>query len=132
MAFILSQLIKRKLPEWNERVLSGDDLDKYVEAFRVPMIEDDAAKAKGEYLLIEGQPIIILKPNLKQMEKLWVGFHELGHHLLHYPVPHRFSKGCWRRKDREANFFAAIALLPTKLVESLTLAEIVEEYGYPN
>ncbi len=131
MAFILSQLIKKKLPQWNEKVFGADDLDKLSQSMKVPIIVNETAKAKGEYLLIEDAPLILLKPKLKPAEKLWVAFHEVGHHLLHYPVPHKFSKSLQRRMDREANFFAAIALIPTWMVESKTFGEIAEEYNYP-
>lgn len=131
MAFILSQIIRKKLPEWNKRIFGADDLDKLSLALNVPIIESDEAKSKGEYLLIENLPLILLKPKLKLAEKIWVSYHEIGHHLLHYPVPHRFSKSLQRRMDREANFFAAIALIPTRLVETKTFGEIVEEYNYP-
>ncbi len=131
MAFILSQIIKKKLPQWNKRVFGADDLDRLSGAMKVPIIEDASAIAKGEYWIVEGVPFILLKPNLKPAEKLWVGFHEVGHHLLHYPVPHKFSKSLQRRMDREANFFAAIALIPTWLVKSKTFGEIMEEYNYP-
>jgi Zn-dependent peptidase ImmA (M78 family) len=130
MAFILSKLIKKKLPEWNERVFTADDLDSLSQKMKVPFVVDATASAKGEYLIIDDEPMILLKPNLKANEKLWVSYHELGHHLLHYPVPHKFSKGLQRRMDREANFFAAIALMPTKLIAEKTFGEIVEEYGY--
>lgn len=130
MAFILSQIIKKRIPEWNERVFGADDIDLLSQKFKVPVIESDEAKSKGEYLLIENVPLILIKPKLKRTEKLWVSFHEMGHHLLHYPVPHKFSKSLERRMDREANFFAAIALIPTCLVESKTLGEIMEEYDY--
>ena len=131
MAFIISQLIKKKLPEWNTRVFDADDLDRLTQSMKLPIIESATAKAKGEYLIIEKLPVILLKPKLKSAEKLWVCYHELGHHLLHYPVSHKFSKSFQRRMDGEANFFAAVALIPTYLVESKTLGEIMEEYNYP-
>lgn len=131
MAFILSQIIKKKLPEWNAKIFNEEDIYQMSDKMRLPIIENKIAKAKGEYLIIDDNPMIILKPKLKTGDRIWVLFHEFGHHLLHYPVPHKFSKGLQRRMDREANFFAVIALIPTPLVESKTLGEIMEEYGYP-
>lgn len=131
MSFIISQIIKKKLPEWNKRVFVEDDFYKICKLEKVRVMESDLFKNKGEYTLDDNICFIILNKKLKFGEKLWVGFHELGHHFLHYPVPHRFSKGYWRRMDREANFFAAIALIPTWLVQTKTLNEIIEEYNYP-
>lgn len=128
------------MPEWNERVHGADELDGLSQTLKVPIIEDATAKSKGEYLIINGEPMILLKPNLKCTDKLWAAYHEIGHHLLHHPVPHRFSKGIKRRMDREANFFAAVALIPTQLIEEKAkedlsvdeaLGAIAEEYNYP-
>lgn len=130
MAFILSQLIKKKLPEWNVKIFNEDDLYDLADDLRLPIIETEVAKAKGEYLIVNDEPLILLKPKLKKSDKIWVLSHEFGHHYLHHPVPHKFSKGLQKRMDREANFFATIALIPTWLVESKTLGEITEEYGY--
>lgn len=140
MSSILASIIKKKTPDWNLRVWTEDDLDLLSQRFKVPMLLEESAKAKGEYVVIENIPMILLKPNLKPITRLWVGLHEFGHHLLHYPVNHRFSKGTRRRLDREANFFAAIGLIPTFLIKekdllgipiNTILAEIAEEYGYP-
>ena len=130
MKYILAQIIKKKLPEWNEKIFGEDDLYELSKRFKVLIIENAIAKSKGEYLVIDNMPTILLKPNLKK-EKLWIGMHEIGHHLLHYPVNHKFSRSTTNKMDRQANFFAAIALITTKTVESKTLGEIMEEYNYP-
>jgi Zn-dependent peptidase ImmA (M78 family) len=131
MSFILSQIIKKKLLEWNTRPLTEDDFYATCQIQKVRVLEEDFFKYKGEYSIHKGKSIILLQKNLTRGDKLWVGFHELGHHLLHYPVPHRFSKGLYRKMDREANYFAAIALLPTDLIKSKTFGEIFEDYNYP-
>jgi Zn-dependent peptidase ImmA (M78 family) len=131
MSFILSQILKKKIPEWNEIVFTEDDVLRICDAQKVRPFKDITIKAKGEYTIHEGRPFILYKPNLKRNEFPWIILHELGHHLLHYPVSHKFSKGIYRRMDREANFFAAIALIPTWLVQSMTWGEIMEEYNYP-
>lgn len=140
MSFILSQILKKKVFEWNEKVFTEDDITNICKVEKVRIFEDHSLKPKGEYTIHEGVPFILLRPNLKREMRLWVGAHELGHHLIHYPVPHRFSKGTKRRMDREANFFAAIALIPTKIIEEkllteisveTALGEIMEEFAYP-
>lgn len=131
MAYILEQIIKKKLQNWNGRVFSLDDFYAVCARENVRVMESNLFKHKGEYSIHEGIAFILLQAKLKREEKLWIAFHELGHHLLHYPVNHKFSKSIIRRMDREANFFAAIALIPTRLVKSKTLGEIMEEYNYP-
>lgn len=140
MSLILSQLIKMKYPRWNECVLNLDDFDWLSQKTLVPIIEDPDTQGKGEYTIIDGQPVILIKPNLKNKDKIWVIAHEFGHHFLHYPVPHKFSKGLKKRMDREANFFAAVALIPTSLIQEKllifktieqALGSLNEELNYP-
>lgn len=132
MSFILEQILTRRVPEWNKRVLTFDDFYLICEKEKLAVVEDENLKCKGEYGIYKNKPYIALKKQLKEPMKLWVGLHELGHHILHYPVNHRFSRSTLRRMDREANFFAAVALMPRFLVNSKTFGEIVEEYNYPN
>lgn len=140
MSFILTQIIKKKLPEWNERFFIEEDFYFLCQREQVRVMESEKFKHKGEYSIHKDICFILLNKKLNCGEKLWVGLHEFGHHLLHYPVNHRFSKGTRRRMDREANFFAAVALIPTFLIEEnmlvgLSVREalgiIVEEFGYP-
>lgn len=131
MSFILSQIIRKKLSEWNSRVLTEDNFYTICQTEKVRIFEEDFFKYKGEYLIQDGKSLILLQKKLSREEKLWVGFHELGHHLLHYPVPHRFSKSLYRKMDKEANYFAAIALMPTEIIKIKTFAEILEDYNYP-
>lgn len=119
------------MPEWNERVLTSDDFYDFSQREKVRIVESDLFRYKGEYYIRKNTSFILLQKNLKQPEKLWVGFHELGHHLLHYPVTHHFSKGIYRKMDREANYFAAISLMPTDLIKKETFGEIYEEFNYP-
>ncbi len=130
MSFILSQILQKKVNEWNRRVLTEDDFYALCARDRLPVIEAPI-KAKGEYTIYGDTPLILLRRGLKPPVRLWVGMHELGHHLLHYPITHRFSRSTFYRIDREANFFAAIALMPTILVTSKTVGDIMEEYNYP-
>lgn len=132
MSFILTSIIQKKVPFWNKKVFTESDLFDLCKIHKARHYEDSEMKGKGEYTIHRGVSFVIINKNLGKIEKLWVGLHELGHHLLHYPVPHRFSKGTKRKLDREANIFASVALIPTYLVESKTLGDIVEEYGYPN
>lgn len=130
MSLMLSQIIKKKLPEWNERVLSEDDFNNICARLGVRVMESDFFSRKGEYVIHDKIPFILLKKSLKRPEKIWVAFHELGHHLLHAPVGHKFSMGTVGKMDRQAQFFAAIALMPSSLVLTKTFGEIADEYNY--
>lgn len=131
MSSILTDIIKKKVPFWNDKIITEDDLHRLCRLSQARYFEDEDMKGRGEYLIYENTPFVIVNKNLKREMKLWVGLHELGHHLLHYPVNHKFSAGTRRKLDREANYFAAIALIPTELVKSMTWGEIIEEYNYP-
>jgi len=130
MSFILYRILKKRIPEWNEKVFTEGDFERLCEAELVRVIETDVLRSKGEYISQHGFAFILIRQGLPKIQKLWVGLHELGHHLMHYPVPHRFSKGIVRRMDREANYFAAIALMPTQMILQTSFSEIAEETGY--
>lgn len=130
MSHILTQIIKRKLPEWNERIISETGLIDACDRLRVRLVEWPI-RSRGEYIVENDVPLILLRKGMKESVRHWVGLHELGHHLLHYPATHRFSKSVHTRMDREANFFAAIALMPTMLCRVMTPDEIAAEYRYP-
>jgi len=131
MSYILSQILKKKVPEWNEQIITENLFYSICSRAEVGFIESDDAKAQGEYIVHEGVPIIILSKRTKPQMRPWIMLHELGHHLLHYPTMHRFSKSIFSRIDRETNYFAAIGLMPTWLVKAKTPGEIAAEYGYP-
>lgn len=119
---IISQIILKKLPDWNTRVFDLEDFYKICERDGVTVLEQ-SIRSKGEYLVAGKRPFIILRSGLKEQMKAWIAFHELGHHYLHYPAPHRFSRGTYRKMDREANFFASVALIPTYQLERLAWGE---------
>lgn len=131
MSFILSQILTKKVPDWNKTVWTEDKFSQECVRHKVRIVEDENLKVKGEYTVYKDVSFIALRPKLKNNIKLWVIAHEFGHHLLHYPVTHKFSRSIFIRMDREANFFAAIALIPSSLVTTKTLGEIMEEYNYP-
>ena len=116
MSFILSQLIRKKLPQWNDKVFGIKDFEAICNDERIIFAESFGRKYKGEYLRFKNRNVIILKAGLKEGEKRWIAYHELGHHFLH-TASHRFSRAANRKMDREANFFAAVALLPTSLIK---------------
>ena len=96
---------------------------------------------------------IVIKPNLHPYERNYLIAHALGHHLFHRVGPNRdyFSlhqEGAFsslelgsseiRRKEREADLFAAYLLIPEERLKALlqeeanyTAAELAEEFQVP-
>ncbi|MCB1026126.1 MAG: ImmA/IrrE family metallo-endopeptidase [Acidobacteria bacterium] len=72
---------------------------------------------KGELAVHSDRSWIVLRAGLEPGERRWIAFHELGHYFLHV-ASHKFSRGTRGKMDREANFFATIALLPTNLLKA--------------
>ena len=139
MPSILESIIKKKISLWNEIVFTEDVLLKLCTIHNARHYEDEEIKGKGEYTNYDGVWFVVINKNLDRRMKLWVGLHEFGHHLLHYPVPHKFSKGTKRKMDRQANFFAAVAQIPTFLIKEnliigttvdAALGMIAEEFNY--
>ncbi len=130
MSFILSSLAKKKIVGWNQKIFTEENFYQICEAEKVSVVEWKI-KPRGEYLIHEGFPFIILRPNLNPQWRSWVCWHELAHHFLHSPGHYLFNRSNARKVDFEANFVASIALIPTFLTKTKTMAEIIEEYNYP-
>jgi Zn-dependent peptidase ImmA (M78 family) len=130
MSYILSNLAQKTIEGWNKRPLSFEDGEMLCHQLGVRLLFENI-KSRGEYMPYKKIPFIILRKNLKQKWWAWVLWHEIAHHLLHYPGNYLFSRSTVRKIDFEANFIAAIALLPTAVIQQLTAAEIIAEYGYP-
>jgi Zn-dependent peptidase ImmA (M78 family) len=118
---------------WNKRPLTEKDFWALCKQYGIDIVEDDTKHMKwpGIYTVIDDVPTIILKANLKGLERLWAMFHELGHHLLHTPETCFFSDSTVHKVQSEANAFAAIALIPEKVVRQTPLWELydVDEFA---
>lgn len=130
MPTMLAKIIRKKLPVWNTRILGYGDMPELCRMAKCGFIEVPA-KFRGEYKIIGETPIIVIRDDLKNELRSWVALHELGHHLLHYPASHTFSRGVYCKADFQANFFAAVALMPTLMCREMTAAEIIAHYDYP-
>lgn len=130
MSYILSSLIKKKVIGWNKQIFSEDDALALCRDQGVRVVFDNIS-SRGEYTVYKKISFIILRENLNNQWRPWVLWHELAHHFLHYPGHYLFNQSSARKVDFEANFVASVALIPTKLVETMTFGEIVAEYNYP-
>lgn len=130
MSFILSNLAQKKIENWNKSVLTIEDGEMFCYKNGVRLITAPIA-SRGEYTVYKKIPFIIIRENLNPKWKTWVLWHEIAHHILHYPGNYLFSSSSARKIDFEANFVAAVALMPLSIIGQLTVSEIIAEYGYP-
>lgn len=131
MSVIFTSLVQKKLAEWNHRVLSEDDAFAAVAGEPVRIHTDAPIRWRGEYLIYRETPTILIKKNLSSRWRLWVLWHELAHYWLHQPGHYKFHKTIVRKFDFEANFVAAIAMMPTYLVQRYSIDELIYEFNYP-
>jgi Zn-dependent peptidase ImmA (M78 family) len=114
--------------EWNIRVLTEDHLYDYCNTAGITISEADIDPQPGLYVPETKQ--IILSDQIRGAMRVWVGFHEYGHHLMHAPGTQCFL-GYKSRIEEEAETFAACALMPrTILPPKFAWSEIRDLYGY--
>lgn len=114
--------------EWNIRVFTDDDFHQFCEEERISIYESDMA-IPGAYCLYAGSPVIFINRALPAERKLFIKFHELAHHWLHYPGVQFFLDN-HTKVENEANIVAACALIPVTLLTVKSESEIIDEYGY--
>lgn len=115
----------------NQKVQTIDDFDLRCQNEGVLTFERPMRKWKGLYLVCDQVPCIVLNSHLSMRERPIVSFHELGHHYLHATSPKFYCQGIISKSEYEANIIAAVALLPTSLVERYKIEDIQNEFGYP-
>lgn len=113
---------------WNTRVLTQHDFESLCAQAGIHVCEVEMS-IDGCYCVLDVGPTIFLSRRLFGTRRLRVAFHELGHHLLHYPGV-QFFQNTHGKCEFEAELVAACALIPATLLESHSAAEIAEEYGY--
>ena len=125
---MLREKLNRLPADWNIRVFTEQDFFDHCTAGGIRVIEADF-QLEGAYCVYDQQPLIFLRRSLPYPRRLFVAFHELAHHWLHYPGMQLFhNTHC--KVEQEAHLVAACALIPCPVLESRPLWEIGEEYGY--
>jgi Zn-dependent peptidase ImmA (M78 family) len=119
-----------KIPNWGEQMLLEDKALEFCGKHKIYIVED-ARQKFGKLKFYKGYVFILINPKLNLAMRLWVLWHEIGHFCLHEPVTASFSKSTKRKHDREANYVAAVALIPLSVIMFQTPEEIQEQYGYP-
>lgn len=94
-----------------ERICRGEDIVTW--QGKIPW--------EGWYFVRKHFNFIVINHSLSDFGKLFTAFHELGHHFAHAGKNHfHHGRQGWRKKlERQADIIAAIALLPTPLLEFL-------------
>jgi Zn-dependent peptidase ImmA (M78 family) len=129
---LLAHTIRFHFPEWNKRVLIEDEVIDFCRSPGAVILETDLIDDLGEYRVHRDvQPFILIHKFIARRYRLWVLMHEAAHFILHPTAYAKFSDSNLRRKiEKEANFFAAVALIPQYLLRTKTLCEIEDEFGY--
>lgn len=117
MSVIFTNLIRKRLPDWNDKVFGMKEFEQICAKERIIFTEFVGHRHKGEFIPHADRSAIVLRAGLREGMRRWVAYHELGHYFLH-SAAHQFSRSSQRRMDREANVFATVALLPTSLIKN--------------
>ncbi|MDX6696065.1 MAG: IrrE N-terminal-like domain [Blastocatellia bacterium] len=126
---ILHLLAQRAFPYWNKRPITERDIRRYCKRKGIVIVEGKVGSL-GLYTPYGGYPFIVVDPSLQGPLRLWVLLHELAHHLLHVPGLHLFDRNFESKADYQANFIAAVAMIPLSWVQTKSFADLLEE-GYP-
>lgn len=114
-------------PGWNIRVFTDEDFHRFCEEERIAVYESEMA-IPGAYCLYSESPVIFINQTLPSDRKLFINFHELTHHWLHYPGTQFFLNN-HTKVENEANIVAGCALIPVTLLTVKSKSEIIDEYG---
>jgi Zn-dependent peptidase ImmA (M78 family) len=119
---------------WNVRPLNETDFFRLCRRHKVA-VQEMPLKVGGFYYCLLGKHYIAVNSRLRNPRKLFVMFHEFAHYLIHSPdtgVTASFhGVGAKSRKEIEADAFATCALLPRRLIETLTVRDLIEDEGFP-
>lgn len=124
----------RVIEGWGTVLLTLSHAIAFCSQHSIRIVEDEN-QPDGElaYYSKNGRPytFILISPFLDPGMKLWVLWHEIAHFILHYPSAAKFSNACTEKCDKEANYVAAIAMMPRLSIEGRTINEVIHEFKYP-
>lgn len=133
MRFFVDKIASLKCG-WNQRALTEEDFFRLCRRAKIT-VEEMPLSVGGFYYKVAGRHFIAINSRLSGAERTFVMFHEYGHYLLHAPdhgVTANFhGVGHKSRKETEADWFAACALIPRRMIEdpdsTLELADLPED-----
>jgi Zn-dependent peptidase ImmA (M78 family) len=131
MRFSLDKFAKLKIG-WNERPLTEADFYKLCHRFKIT-VQELPLRVGGFYYCMMGRHFIAIDSKLAPRKRLFVMFHELAHYLMHAPNHNETASyhcvGRPTRKEREADMFALVALIPKHLLETASPDELIRDEG---
>lgn len=131
MFFSLEKFTKLRIG-WNDRPLTEADFHRLCRRFKIT-IEELPLRVSGFYYCVSGRHFIAIDSKLPTRQKLFVMFHELAHYLMHAPDQNATASyhgvGRQTRKEREADAFALIALIPKIWLETRSPDEMIRDEG---
>jgi Zn-dependent peptidase ImmA (M78 family) len=119
----------KAFPHWNRCRVSEADVRRVAKRRGVMIVEGEVG-VPGLHVVYRGVAFIVIRPTLRGVMRTWVLLHELFHFILHEPGLQLFDPYFETKADREANFCAAVALLPREMLERKARNELLED-GYP-
>lgn len=128
----LIPIIHKYLPHWNLKIHGENEGFAFCRQNKIATLETDLIEDLGEYRLHDGKPIILLHKFVSFRYRNWVFQHEIGHFIAHPTTAASFSDEVTKRKiEKEANFIAAVSMIPKYILETKTLCEIADEFNVP-
>lgn len=120
------------LPDWNNRIYTENDAEDFCERHDIIRVDSEFLDDLGEYRTRKGYPVILLHKFVSLRYRNLVLQHEIAHFILHPTISARYADEVAKRKfEKEANFVAAVALIPKHIIETKTLTEIADEFNIP-
>jgi Zn-dependent peptidase ImmA (M78 family) len=117
---------------WNERSLTEADFHRLCRLHKVT-VQELPLRVSGFYYSMLGGHFIAIDSKLPPRKKLFVMFHEFAHFLMHAPDQNLTASyhgvGRQTRKEREADVFALVALIPKVWLETRAPDEMVRDEG---
>ena len=117
---------------WNERPLRETDFYRLCRRHRIT-VDELPLRVSGFYYGVSGRHFIAIDSKLPARKKLFVMFHEFAHDLMHAPDHNATASyhgvGRQTRKEREADHFALVALIPRIWLKTRTPDEIIADEG---
>lgn len=121
---ILHLLAQKAFPYWNKRAITERDIRRYCKKKGIQIVEGKFGAA-GLHTPYGGYSFIVIDPDLKGVMRLWVLLHELAHFLLHAPGIQLFDRSYESKMDYEANFVAAVGMIPLSWVQTKSFADLL-------
>lgn len=118
---VILPTLEKAFPWLYDRPSTEDDFHAFCEREKIRVVTHADVSA-GIYVVYAGEPFIFLNAKLRAMKLRHTMFHEVAHHLFHWPTHSRTGLICSKRemarKHIEAEVAAALLITVWKDVSS--------------